>query len=227
MIHTIYADGLATIIALDGVDAHSDLPGVSIPRTEQIIDRIGDHEMISKAPDLTQHLQVSVWAKWGWTFQEWILSPRRIIFTKHEVYFRCESMDCREDLPGFIPVEETNGAAYARNSDSKYQIYKALKHHLRNKSTSDLSYRERIRMFSDLISSCSRRQPTFDEDSLRAISALLGALVQHVLADGIDAGLPTLDFPQSLIWRQRRHGGLVDHQAFQQAAKRSVIHCPS
>ena len=98
----IYQNSEATIIDAAGVNPWHGLPGVSCtPRYPQPKARIGDHVLISTLPDPRQVIKSSKWMTRGWTYQEALLSRRRLVFTDHQVYYECYGMHCYEviDFP--------------------------------------------------------------------------------------------------------------------------------
>ncbi|KAF2812186.1 HET-domain-containing protein, partial [Mytilinidion resinicola] len=94
----IYQGAFATIIALDGTDANSGLSGMGpkASRVPQVVAKFGSCQVASRCPSLGQQLESSPWMRRGWTYQEMVLSQRRIVFTQHQVYFRCDEMYCSE-----------------------------------------------------------------------------------------------------------------------------------
>lgn len=93
----VYRNAQVTIIAAAGMDASHGLPGIGkTPRLAQPKTRVGKHVMISSLPTLEQALKTSKWNTRAWTYQEAILSRRRLVFTEHQVYFECRSMCCCE-----------------------------------------------------------------------------------------------------------------------------------
>ena len=69
---------------------------------------IGDHTFVaidSPADDIG----ASKWNTRGWTYQECLLSRRRLVFTDSQVYFQCLTTHCLEGLesvyPDSIPAE--------------------------------------------------------------------------------------------------------------------------
>lgn len=86
--HTIYEQAYLTIVAASGKDAFSGLPGVNgLSRNEQPQTRVGTYLLASSLPWISYDLQYSTYNARGWTFQEGILSCRRLIFTDMQVYF--------------------------------------------------------------------------------------------------------------------------------------------
>ncbi|KAI3317166.1 heterokaryon incompatibility protein-domain-containing protein [Xylariaceae sp. AK1471] len=99
----IYSLASCTIIAAVGDDPTAGLPGVSTtdrkPRSSAIT-RDGGY-YISVPPDPVSKINDSTWNSRGWTFQEAILSRRRLVFCDDQVYFSCGGMACRDamDIP--------------------------------------------------------------------------------------------------------------------------------
>ena len=98
----IYRDSVVTIIAAAGEDATYGLPGVGKPRRGgNSHAQVGKHFFASSLNDPRHLIEDSIWRKRAWTYQEGILSRRRLVFTDEQVYFECYGMRCCEtlDLP--------------------------------------------------------------------------------------------------------------------------------
>ncbi|KIM98566.1 hypothetical protein OIDMADRAFT_95328, partial [Oidiodendron maius Zn] len=91
---SIYGFSLLTIIAASGFSFNNHLPGYStIPRSLQSISGdVANSEFIVRLPPeraTIDGLSRSPWIHRAWTFQEGLLSKRRLIFTNQEVFFIC------------------------------------------------------------------------------------------------------------------------------------------
>ncbi|KAF2663805.1 HET-domain-containing protein [Microthyrium microscopicum] len=96
---SIYEGSLLTIIAATGKDSPSGLAGVgSVPRMRQPRVKLGNFSLVSSLPNPVGAIQDSKWASRGWTYQEGLLSKRRLIFTDHQVYWQCLGMHCLESI---------------------------------------------------------------------------------------------------------------------------------
>jgi hypothetical protein len=96
----IYAQSTLTIVAASGNGPFEGLCGVSSERYSQDVIQINNHTLISSIFDNTiQSITDSTWNSRGWTFQEGLLSCKRLVFTYHQVYFQCQEMRCFESLP--------------------------------------------------------------------------------------------------------------------------------
>ena len=95
----IYRNSEITIIAAAGQDPTYGLPGVGQRnRSKQGCARIGKHILISALGDPRDLVKKSAWITRGWTYQEGLLSRRRLVFTDQQVYYECYGMYCCEAL---------------------------------------------------------------------------------------------------------------------------------
>lgn len=95
----IYSGAELTIIAAAGNGPDHGLPGLrGTRRTKQDILRLGAHLLVRTLPHPQWSVQSSTWATRAWTYQEAILSRRRLIFTSHQVFWECNSMHCAESI---------------------------------------------------------------------------------------------------------------------------------
>ncbi|KAK3687180.1 heterokaryon incompatibility protein-domain-containing protein [Podospora appendiculata] len=93
----IYDGAAVTLIAAHGLDAEAGLPGISIPRTAQSTLTIGNRVFLPVTDPLAE-VKRSKWATRAWTYQEGLLSRRRLIFTPSVVYFQCHASYSAENM---------------------------------------------------------------------------------------------------------------------------------
>lgn len=160
-----------TIIAAAGEDEKLGLPGIgTTPRTPQHVAMIGNQAVISTLPNPHYKIPASKWATRGCTYQEAVLSRRRLVFTETQTYFECNAMNCSESmLPNFDLVHAKDkkkalmfmhsciftGAAIFRPQDEADGDVVA----------SAQSYLEHIQQYS-------RRDMSFDTDSFKAFTGI-------------------------------------------------------
>lgn len=97
----IYRGADLTIIAAAGYDEHFGLPGVgTTSRKKQRVVELDSCTILSTGPDPIFETQRSRWWSRGWTFQESLLSRRRLIFTEHQSWFECAQGSWIEALGG-------------------------------------------------------------------------------------------------------------------------------
>ncbi|KAI1486022.1 heterokaryon incompatibility protein-domain-containing protein [Biscogniauxia mediterranea] len=88
----VYELSLLTIVAGGGIDANSGLPGVR-PGSRGITDQV-TAEVLPGIQLVLRHtvddlLRAARYSGRGWTFQEYYLSRRRLVFINDTVYFKC------------------------------------------------------------------------------------------------------------------------------------------
>lgn len=89
--HDIYGRAHFTIIAAAGDGPHYGLPGVSSTRRVRPLPvRIGSHLLHASFPSPKLVTEASKWHTRGWTYQEGLLSRRRLVFTDHQVFLQCD-----------------------------------------------------------------------------------------------------------------------------------------
>jgi len=92
MMGAIYGSAEITLVDLDGTDANHGLPGVaeSHSRSQDVLP-LGDWMINIRQPmDLiASTFPVRKWSQRAWTFQEALLSHRRLVFTENMMMFQC------------------------------------------------------------------------------------------------------------------------------------------
>ncbi|KAM3067038.1 hypothetical protein ACMFMG_011818 [Clarireedia jacksonii] len=95
----IYGRAELTICAAFGTHHNSGLPRVNTaiqkPQSSAIIHGIQFATTLSHP---SPNVMKSKWATRGWTYQEAVLSPRRLFFTEEQTYFVCNAMECQESI---------------------------------------------------------------------------------------------------------------------------------
>jgi hypothetical protein len=95
----IYSNARLTIIATAGDNPDYGLPGVrGTVRQIQPHLRVGGHSLVSTLPHPRWSIKHSKWASRGWTYQEGLLSKRRLVFTDYQIFYECNGMHCVESL---------------------------------------------------------------------------------------------------------------------------------
>jgi hypothetical protein len=85
----IYQGAEVTIIAPTGRNPQYGLPGVgNTSRRPQLSLLAGDHAFLS-TENVREQIHASVWNSRGWTYQEMLMSRRRLVFTDSQMYFQC------------------------------------------------------------------------------------------------------------------------------------------
>ncbi|KAI1127583.1 heterokaryon incompatibility protein-domain-containing protein [Nemania abortiva] len=94
----IYNNSELTIIVAAGEDPDYGIPGIRDRAPSQPHGKVGNYYLVSTMDDPVLNILRSKWATRAWTYQEGILSRRRLIFTDDQLYFECSGMRCAEAL---------------------------------------------------------------------------------------------------------------------------------
>jgi hypothetical protein len=190
LMDTIYSCAYATIVALEGTNANHGLPGVHkrLPRKPPIIAEFEEHSFMEEMTG-GAYLRVneSPWSKRAWTYQEGLLSRRRLFFTDLQIYFSCAE----------ILRTEINDRPEAIDD-----FQSPLRNPFLEPFVRGLSLFERINHYEEVVNDYTSRSMTHDSDSLNAISALLKLMQQSVFPDGFLCGLPLANLRGSILWHQ-------------------------
>jgi len=198
IMHDIYNGAYATLVSLNGQSANDGLPRVSktaavVPQA--VVDCGRGNFLVSKLPSLEKQIHFSTWVRRGWTFQEGILSPRRLFFTSHQVYFSCNNMLCSESLIAF------NELYYAQRRVRPHM--EAMVNPLAHVSRAGgLTNAAKLDLFESILGQYVVRQLSYERDILNAISGLLSTLQEIYFPEGFFYGIPRGGFKHSLLWIQ-------------------------
>jgi hypothetical protein len=159
----IYANAVLTIIASAGGDSSYGLPGVSTRHrtTSQPQCQIGSNLMVSSMPNIKTEIGKSKWNSRGWTYQEALVSTRRLVFTDSQVYFQCASMHCLESLALPLNLLHTKDRSHFFDSINLPRVFP---NQVVGKHTMEVP---------DRIEDYNRRQLSFETDALDAFQGIL------------------------------------------------------
>ncbi|OAG08467.1 HET-domain-containing protein, partial [Paraphaeosphaeria sporulosa] len=146
----IYTDAFLTIVASAGDGPHHGLPGVSLtPRSP--VDRtiLGQCTLVNPY-ETRAHIEKSLWNARGWTYQEAMLSCRRLVFTQSQTYFQCQLVASLESVT-LASRDLFIGKVFSNISKNSFEVYSCIEHFW-------------------------HRQLSFDSDRLNAIQGIFTAL---------------------------------------------------
>jgi hypothetical protein len=185
---SIYASAKLTIVALDG-DANTGFQGLEGESSPRKLPNLfpwkkDTNLLLRHQPKLSaMDVQASEYFTRGWTYQEYMLSPRRLIFGNQQIHWRCSCADWHEDLPNL--QEEQKGKSIRPRSLGFPNIKRGL---------SD------IREFGILINEYNARELKYPEDAYPAADGLLNYLGKLAFPGGFLFGLPRVYFGIALMW---------------------------
>ncbi|KAM7215981.1 Heterokaryon incompatibility protein (HET) domain containing protein [Rhypophila decipiens] len=182
--HLIYGNALFTICAADGKDSDAGLQALHLeshqqPPYAQITPDMGIRVFKSSE----SLINASEWNQRGWTYQEYILSSRCLLFTGAQIYFQCRQANWSQDDD---PREVEHGMASA---------WRVLLH----RSYEELESKA-IQFFITAVHTYTGRNLAFAHDILNAFSGV-SRLMEHYLCSHFHFGLPASHFDLALLWK--------------------------
>jgi hypothetical protein len=187
----IYASAATTIVATDGdgSDGIPGLRGISGPRDlQQATFAIRDEYLIIVGREETELTNAHIdYNLRGWTYQEYIMSSRKLVFMNQQAHWFCR---CHRR-------DESDGRVWDHLSHINYE---------------NLGPSQFIRLgcpdltqASELLSWYNRRDLTYPGDALAAIAGLL-AVLSRGFEGGFLYGIPERFFDVALGWRPSFYG---------------------
>jgi hypothetical protein len=199
---SIYSYANLTIVAAAGNGMASGLPGVDATmRKPQPRLRIGQETVISTLPTSSYEINRAEWSTRGWTFQEALLSRRRVVFMEHQVYFQCNAMHCLESI--HLPSSGFNLAKVVRDDTRLF--------HEEEFFVPSFPYVGEAHMpasFPDRVNEYLLRTLSYDSDILNAFKGILKAFEKAHTPVHHFWGLP-LFIKSTMDWNTRFALGLA------------------
>ncbi|KAI9897037.1 hypothetical protein N3K66_008059 [Trichothecium roseum] len=173
----IYRGADLTIVAAAGQDADFGLPGVgTTSRKKQQIVELDSCTILGTGPDPILETKGSRWWSRGWTFQEGLLSRRRLVFTEHQSWFECGEGSWMEALGGLELVEKPDQLQRIVSNNMVPSLNSWLLSHLPKplpgQTMKYAHHTPRLQQFSMLAMEYSKRDLSFDADALNAFAGV-------------------------------------------------------
>lgn len=188
----IYSGATYTIVCAVGENADTGLPGIG--ETERIVDHHYKEyhgvglTMKPHSPRLTDgSAQASNWNSRAWTFQEYFLSRRLLVFTKTHCFFRCPCDLQREE---FCPGDQLTSA--------ELNSWQDLWTHFHTRRLGNRTKWEIYEQYYNLVSLYFPRQLTKQEDAVNAFAGLMKIFTPRL--GRFRWGLPQEFFGPALLW---------------------------
>lgn len=170
---SIYSSARLVLIAMHGDSSESGLPGIGPPRNT--VQR--SHAVLGLAVTgiMDSHSARNTWSNRAWTYQEAVLSKRRLYFTASQVFFECRQLLCFEDRFNVKECSPENPHLLTSPKDES-----------------------RFGSYNRHVSEYSKRKLTNRSDVYLALLGILRALYNG--PNAFVYGLPRLDFDRALLW---------------------------
>jgi hypothetical protein len=207
----VYHNSDLTIISAAGLDESNGLPGVgTTSRCPQLVANLGGASVLYAPKDPEKVIKQSHWSTRGWTFQEAVLSRRRLVFTEDQMYFQRDTMNCFESV--HCPLDEI----HVRD---KSKTYSHIRDGLFNRNemvTFDLVHKDEPLLdsfcrYMSNVEDYSSRTLRFAEDSLNAFQGILRRFSRRQVLENVwGLAYPTncsdslRYFVHALAWIHRR-----------------------
>ncbi|KAI8661921.1 hypothetical protein NCS55_01063700 [Fusarium keratoplasticum] len=203
----IYRCANFTIMAaLSGQEAWG-LPGlVGRPRVSSVYKpaRELEGELREIKPRGLSAAETSIWNTRGWTFQERVLSTRRLYITEHQALFECCLGCASEDLAHYPPHQRANmGLSVSKDKAPEDEfrelpgfyrwpgIGRGVNYHITDNTS--------LQDYLDWVANYTSRQLSFGSDVLNAFSGI-GNILGQVLGSRLIFCLPEKFLVQALMW---------------------------
>ena len=166
------------LIAEHGDSMQYGLPGVGHPR--EVVQRHEDFDglRLTNVVDDVPHDPRRVWQTRGWTYQEAVLSLRRLYLCRRRAYYECEEATYHEDRFDLTQIRKRGTPL-------------SLKLMIPEETSQFESYTRHILQYSD-------RRLTYISDIYDAIAGIMNSL--YAGEGSIEYGLPWRDFDRALLW---------------------------
>lgn len=200
----IYRLALLTIVAATSSTDGSDggISGVrpSVTRTEQQSINIRGLRLRQNPPDLDWALRNGRWHSRAWTFQEYFLSRRLLIFMPAQAYFKCEHFRFCES---YIDHCCLGAAANQIRASSMVPCCERTISDVQVDGRRDEMPLNYNNSYEDLVGSYTKRQMTYGIDALNAVRGFLSLLYREQ-GVGFVCGMPVPHLADYfLTWQPR------------------------
>jgi hypothetical protein len=185
--HEVYEGAMFTIIAANGNNAEAGLPGVSEASTErQFSVRVQELLLIMEGSPLDRAIESTHWSTRAWTYQEFLLSRKRIIFSDTLIYFACKHGTYPEDqIRLHEPPARCSGHTVLR---LEYKV-----------DWQKLNWT----IYADYVSKYTSKSLTCQEDVIPAFTALIEVMKREIFVDTpFIWAIPYSCLDAALLWRR-------------------------
>ena len=194
----IYGRALAVLIVAAGDGADYGIPGMGEKKRAlaSYQGTVDGQVLMTSLATTTFSAKRSQWNTRAWTYQEYILGNRLLVFTDTYVFFKCSESIFRDDvvLPALGPLP-----SMPIQSDDEWILFTL------NDISEDMDPKKVWKDYYDgLLAFYLRRNMKFDSDALPAFSGILKVLSKTL--GPFHFGLPKKFFGRSLLWTDPHHG---------------------
>ncbi|KAH8594898.1 heterokaryon incompatibility protein-domain-containing protein [Bisporella sp. PMI_857] len=213
----VYNQALLTIVAMSGISAASSLPGIA-PNSRTPIhptERTTSWIFTAEPPTLDRILAVPCYETRAWTYQERLLSNRRLFLTDWQMYFQCYRFVFQESYPAPRQIVQVNanmkmdGGQRSQFLLSHSRLSRSTLWSIANMKLTRAETKERftliewehesLRMYDQIVRNLSARDLFVEEEILEAFKGIVSHLESH-RAGPFCEGIPMQVLDRALLW---------------------------
>ncbi|KAI0380851.1 heterokaryon incompatibility protein-domain-containing protein [Hypomontagnella monticulosa] len=177
----IYEQSLFTLVASGGGGTSSGLPGISQPRkASQIMGEVLPGIRLLVSHEMDALLRQTPYDKRAWTYQEYVLARRKLVFVNNMVYFQCQNATWSEDS---LDGDST------RNMETMLYV-----------ARTEYDFMNTFSIFTIYLFYYSPRDMTYQSDGLNAMAGLCRRLAERDRC-GLLQGIPVSSFDLYLVFQ--------------------------
>ncbi|KAF5614523.1 uncharacterized protein FTJAE_13721 [Fusarium tjaetaba] len=191
VMHLIYYCATITIFAVAGPRSDYGIPGISKPRVGSTRERINGKDLVIVPPQIVSEIKSSVWQTRAWTWQEDVLSTRKLYLTETQWILQCNETLGPSDYAEAHDTAVNLTWTTVSGGKMKAGFVEATNTEFLDRTSS---------MFISAVTTYTSRSLTNDGDSLNAFQGGLARFGKPVYPQGFEWGMPLKEFPQSLAW---------------------------
>ncbi|KAF7937668.1 uncharacterized protein EAE98_001982 [Botrytis deweyae] len=191
----IYSQSTLTIIATTAKCPSEGLPGISKPRIAvQKSLQMNSIHLVQWVSNIQYEINNSVWNTRGWTYQEALLSRRRLVFTETQCYFQCDAGGILSGRGGGRMESIDYDLTTERDEYKRFRIPMIF----RPRPKHGIGWE--ITLFSNMVSEYTKRQLSKDSDVLPAFLGILGMFTSECsIFHGHIYGVPIFEPSNKLL----------------------------
>ncbi|KAK9423292.1 putative Heterokaryon incompatibility domain-containing protein [Seiridium unicorne] len=198
---SIYSAAKFVIIDASGRSMNDGIVGASRPRKSQISERLCGLVINVQLPPLWDVVGPSCWNSRGWTYQEALLSKRKVFYTESQIFYECAVHIDHEEMLSYDSFNHALHDKVRYPTTTTSLCYNASKDcSARLRQTKLIGYKS-----ENSWGAYSRHLPRYRQRTLRhasdLVKAFLGILDALYPVGKSYGGLPLLDLDMALLWQ--------------------------
>lgn len=184
---SFYGDAKLTIVAASGDRAEAGLPGVGRVRSDpQHILDIDGFQLTNMLQPSQELVDRSFWNSRAWTYQERLLSIRMVVFTEQQLLFRCQEMQCCEDVV-------TERSLSPKRGLSANTLISRLEY--------DYDEMSDFQKYVQIATEFCKRNLSYESDVLNALAGICAGLNFNTFGNRFVFNIPVRLIDIAILWR--------------------------